>query len=138
MITAKDDSGSLFGRRIADSLQAIIVSLLIWGGWYIQDLSKDVRSLNNTVIKMQADINNLAVSSRQDREDRDKTANLFFSAAQGSDLINRVSRLEKALDAHVSLYSHSGTDKAIFVLDQEIKAIQDRVKELESRVTSKR
>lgn len=112
-----DMPDNVFGRRIADVLQALVAASLIGGAVFVRDLAVEQTRLSQQTIALSATVTHLAELNKTVTE---RITIGGFNADQGRALTFRVEQLEGRLAAHEALPGHAGTDKRLAVLQAKL------------------
>lgn len=108
---------NIFGRRIADVLQALIAAGIIGGGVYIRELASVQSEVAVRTAVMSAQIKGLQDQYALITE---RITIGGFNADQGRALTFRVEKIEETLKDHMALGSHSETDKRLTVIENKL------------------
>lgn len=112
-------------RRLGDGLLAILVALVAWGGYYVQSLALDIRTLGVNVVILQQKMEKI---SELDKNVRDRIYESVLASQRIVDLERRLGVIDRALDEHVKSFAHQGTARDLALIQQRISTIEQRIK----------
>lgn len=112
-------------RRLGDGLLAILVSLVAWGGYYVQTLAGDIRTLGVQVVVLQQKMEKI---NEMDKDFHARIYDGVLSTQRVVDLERRMSVFERSVEEHMKSYAHAGASKDIALMLQRLSVLEDRFK----------